>query len=240
MNFFRKYKIYLKLATCLFQFNSYADFNNELPTNLNLQENKETHSNTHNPSNTVRKKYENDKKEKINTEKGTKLPSENSDLAKHNVNAPVYFKGNSAEGSRKTGILNLLGNVEIIQDDTTLTSDKAQLFGSTGTTFGSGSRSIQKAIAIGNVHINKKSSLNSPEMKATANTIEFLVPQKIMILKGKAKVWKAQEYVNAEYIEMNLETGDIKLKEPHGTVDPKSSANLNKNNEKKSSSKVTK
>ena len=100
-------------------------------------------------------------------------------------------------------------------------------------TFGSGSRAIQKAIAIGNVRINKKGSASSPEMKATANTIEFLVPQKIMILKGKAKVWKAQEYVNAEYIEMNLETGDIKLKEPHGTVDPKASVNFSKNNEKK-------
>ena len=240
MKFFRLYKISLIQFTCLFPFSSYADFNNELPVNPNLQENKESQSNTHNPSNTVRKKYENDKKEKINTEKSNKSTSENSDLAKHNVNAPVYFKGNSAEGSRKTGILNLLGNVEIIHDDTILTSDKAQLFGTSGTTFGSGSRAIQKAIAIGNVRINKKGSTSSPEMKATANTIEFLVPQKIMILKGKAKVWKAQEYVNAEYIEMNLETGDIKLKEPHGTVDPKSSVNFSKNNEKKSNSKVTK
>ncbi|WP_158999817.1 LptA/OstA family protein [Pigmentibacter ruber] len=240
MNLIRIFKTFFLHLTCLYPLSLFADFNNELPINPHSVENNQTQSNTLNPSNTVRKKYENDKKEKINTDKGTKSPNENSDIAKHNVNAPVYFKGNSADGSRKTGILNLLGNVEIIQDDTTLTSDKAQIFGTAGTTFGSGSRSIQKAIAIGNVHINKKGSLNSPEMKATANTIEFLVPQKIMILKGKAKVWKAQEYVNAEYIEMNLETGDIKLKEPHGTVDPKSSANYNKSKENKSSSKVTK
>ncbi len=224
---------------------AFPDFNNEIPGHLNLDSNSQPATNSHNSNNTVRKKYENDKKENINTDKKNK-PANNgnidSDFNKHNVNAPVFFKGDSAGGSGKTGILTLINNVEIIQDDTTLTSEKAQLFGSPGTTVGSGSKAIQKAIATGNVHIIKKSTANAPDMKATAHSIEFLVPKRIMILKGKAKVWKAQEYVNAEYIEMNLDTGDIKLKDPHGTIDPKSSSNYNNNSAQnaKSNNKVAK
>ncbi len=229
----------------LFPFNAFPDFNNEIPGHIPLDDKNNQSTNSHNSNNTVRKKYENDKKENINSDKKNK-PSNNgnldSDFNKHNVNAPVFFKGDSAEGSRKTGILTLINNVEIIQDDTKLTSEKAQLFGSPGTTVGSGSKSVQKAIATGNVHITKKSNQNTPEMKATANSIEFLVPKRIMILKGKAKVWKAQEYVNAEYIEINLDTGDIKLKDPHGTIDPKASANYNNNSTQntKSNNKVAK
>ena len=58
-----------------------------------------------------------------------------------------------------------------------------------------------------------------------------------MILKGKAKVWKEQEFINAEYIEINLETGDISLKEPHGTIDPRSTSNMGKSNSVSKTSK---
>ncbi|APJ02790.1 LptA/OstA family protein [Silvanigrella aquatica] len=207
----------------------YADFENTIPENYSpsqSQSEKEDRSS----NNTIRNGNETEKKPKQQQAQKHDNGLLNSDFAKHNANAPVYFEGKTAEGSRKTGILNLVGNVVIIQDDTKLTSDKAQIIGKPGNSFGSSSTSVEKAIATGNVHILKKNSNNSPEIKASANTIEFLVPKRIMILKGKAKVWKAQEFINAEYIEINLDSGDINLKEPHGTLDPRSSSKISKGN----------
>lgn len=237
----------LKLPTfiyCLFHIvqSSNADFNSNLPNNYVAPQ--PSISDPQDKNNTVGNKQESENKPKNNSKssKQTDNPT-NEDFTKHNSNAPVYFKGKSADGSRKSGILNLTGNVVLIQDDTTLTSDKAKLIGKAGTnSFSSSSMSIYKATAVGNVHILKKSTLNSPEIKASANEIEFLVPKRIMILKGKAKVWKGQEYINAEYIELNLNSGDINLKEPHGTIDPRNSTKINKKGSQteNSKNKVTK
>ncbi|KAB8036264.1 hypothetical protein GCL60_15890 [Silvanigrella paludirubra] len=239
MKLYSSCKIIISLSVCLsFLQNSYADFEESLPNNFNSQSSKPTEQTD--SSNTVRNKNDIDKKTKENSTKkssGTQENSSSNEFAKHNSNAPVYFDGNTADGSLKTGILNLVGNVVLIQDDTKLTSDKAKLIGNPGKNFTSGSRSIQKAIATGNVHILKKSSPNAPEIKANADEIEFLVPKRIMILKGKAKVWKEQEFINAEYIEINLETGDISLKEPHGTIDPRSTSNMGKSNSVSKTSK---
>ena len=247
MNLKIKKKQIFKLTIIILIFFNYtqnanADFENTLPDNY-IPPKVQTAPDSSKPNNTIRNKEETDKKSKQNaTPPKQDNGLLNGDLTKHNSNAPVYFEGKNADGSRKTGILNLVGNVVIIQDDTKLTSDKAQLIGKPGSTFGSGSTSIQKAIATGNVHILKKSSPTAPEMKASANVIEFLVPDRIMILKGKAKVWKEQEFINAEYMEINLDTGDINLKEPHGTIDPRSTSNVNKGSSfsNKSKDKVTK
>lgn len=143
-------------------------------------------------------------------------------LTHHNAAAPVYFQGKSGDGSRKLGILNLVGDVLIRQDDTTLTSDKAHLFGSAGSVPGSGTNSIQKAIAVGNVHIFKKVSEKIPEIKALGERVEFDVKNRILLLKGNAKVWRADEYLNADSIQLNLNTGEMKLLDPKGTMNPKS------------------
>jgi lipopolysaccharide transport protein LptA len=233
MNLRPKIKKIFKLSIMIYIFFNYtqnanADFENTLPDNYIPPKIQPTPENN-NPNNTVRNKDETEKKSKQNsTQPKQDNGLLNGDFTKHKSDAPVYFKGDTGDSSRKTGILNLIGNVIIIQDDTKLTSDKAQLIGKPGSTFGSGSISIQKAIATGNVHILKKSSPNAPEIKASANVIEFLVPNRIMILKGKAKVWKEQEFINAEYMEINLGTGDINLKEPHGTIDPRATTNVKK------------
>lgn len=233
MIFYFKINRYFKLFILIFIFfnysqNAIADFENTLPSNYILPNTKSTPENN-SPSNTIRNKDQTEKKSKQNSPQ----PKQdngllNGDLTKHNSNAPVLFKGKYADASRKKGILNLVGDVVITQDDTTLTSDKAQLLGKPNSIIGSGSTSIQEAIATGNVHILKKSSPTAPEIKASANAITFLVPKRIMILKGKAKVWKEQEFINAEYMEINLDTGDISLKEPHGTIDPRSTTNVKK------------
>lgn len=231
-----KIKQYFKLSIIISTFlvytqSTHADFENTLPNNYSLPKTQPL-SESNNSNNTIRNREEIEKKSKQSSIPPAQQKQDNGflngDSTKHDSNAPVFFKAKTADGSRKTGVLNLVGNVVIIQDDTKLTSDKAQLIGKPGNTFGSGSTAIQKAIATGDVHILKKSSPTAPEIKASANVIEFLVPNKIMILKGKAKVWKEQEFINAEYMEINLNTGDINLKEPNGTIDPRSKTNVNK------------
>ncbi|KAB8027763.1 lipopolysaccharide transport periplasmic protein LptA [Fluviispira multicolorata] len=210
------------VLTFLISFEIKADFKKNLPEDYEYQNNNES----------IKPKEK--KKNEIEISKKSGSPKNDNDLkndlANHNQNAPVYFEGNSAEGSRKTGVLNLIGNVVIIQDDLKLTANKAQIISSQGKTFGSGSTTVKKAIATGNVNIYKKGTSNTPEIRAVANEIEFQVPEKIMVLTGKAKVWRNKEFVNAEIITINLNTGDISLKDPHGTIDPKSTNSFSKDN----------
>ena len=47
------------------------------------------------------------------------------------------------------------------------------------------------------------------------------MPEQLLVLKGKAKVWKEGEFIHAELITINIVTGDITLTSPKGTVNPK-------------------
>jgi lipopolysaccharide transport protein LptA len=192
----------------------WADFKNTVPKTPAISEIKENETSHH---------------KNLKTRSEQKAPSFHPNKPQHNIQAPVYFEAEQAEGSKKNGVLNLIGNVVITQDDTTLTSQQAQLTGKKGNNLGSGSAQIQRAIASGNVHILKKRSPNSPEIKALADEIEFWIPQRIMILKGKAKIWKGREFLNADTIEIHLNTGDIRLKYPHGKIDPHAQNQLNTN-----------
>lgn len=198
----------------LFHLYSFADFKNTLPQK-------------HVPETRIQipaTKSETEKNENKNDPQSKESSLEN-DISKHNSSAPIYFEGGYAEGSKKIGVLNLIKNVLIIQDDVTLRSEKAQLI-STPTSIHETpnlhSNPIKKAIATGNVRILKKSSALNPEIKATCDKVEFDVANKILILTGNAKVWRNSEYIHANAIEINLNSGDIHLTEPQGTVDPKS------------------
>ncbi len=142
------------------------------------------------------------------------------EFGEHDNNAPIHFSGQYAEGSRKTGILNLVGNTVIIQDDTTLKSNKAQIFAQPGMNENDKKRKFQRALAIGNVRIYKKNSSNTPEIKATGDSAELLVEEKILTLKGHAKIWRGDEYLNANIIKIDLKTGEYSALEPEGTVSP--------------------
>lgn len=194
--------------------NAFADFKNTLPQKHFPE------AQTQPPT----PKLKVEQQEKKNTAQNKESSLEN-DISKHNSNAPIYFEGNSADGSKKTGVLNLIKNVLIIQDDVTLKSEKAQLLSNPNSiTEGSNSHSnpIKQAIATGNVRIFKKSSALNPEIKATCDKVEFDMVKKILTLTGNAKVWRNSEYIHANAIEINLTSGDIHLTEPQGTVDPQS------------------
>lgn len=232
--------ILIKITFIFIIQNSYADFKNSFSDNIYIK--KEAKPENLNQSELSIKKQietENNKK-KLNPKKTDEGIFD--DFSKHNTTAPIYFQGRMAEFSKKNGILNLIGNVTLIQDNTTLTAEKAELIGKPDSNFATGSTSIQKAIATGNVKVLKKGTTATPDINASASLIEFLIPQKIMILKGKAKFFKAQEVINAEYIEINLDSGNIRLQDTHGAVSPKDTMNLKKNNnfKEKSNDKVVK
>ena len=223
---------YLTLFLLFFSLQAHADFMNDFPSNSGIQaeENKPIkHHRNKTPkkqSTPIVKKNVEENTQKVNSTKNRETQSNTNqmtqDLGAHDNNAPVYFSGNHGDGSRVKGILNLVGNVVISQDNATLKSDKAQIISLPGMLPSTGGGRIQRAIATGNVHIVKKASGSSTEITATGNEVEFMVLQRILILKGKAKVWKASEYLNGDKIKINLNTGDVEIIRPEGIVDPRS------------------
>ncbi len=220
---------------------AWADFKNDLPSAypIHVEEAKPSSRNG-NPDTKNSKQEKNIPPSAKSSQQNSqqKSPSKNpgafeQEVGNHNSDAPVYFSGKYGEGSRKTGILNLIGDAVIIQDDTTLKSNKTQIFSNPGSVPSSGKSRVEKALAIGNVRIFKKVSLTAPEIKATGEEAELQVADRVLILRGKAKVWRAEEYINADIIEIHLNTGDIKLIKPVGTVDPRSANNTfnNKSND---------
>ena len=204
---------------------AFADFKNDLPADFPVQT--PTKMDEKNTPSTSHKKNTPTKKSSVQTTptqspQNNKQGSFDSELGNHDNNAPVFFSGNQGKGSRKTGIFNLVGDAVIIQDDTTLKSNLAQIFSLPGTLPTPGTSRIQRALATGNVRIFKKTTVSAPEIKATGDETEFLVPDRILILKGKAKVWRTNEYLNGDVIKINLNSGDIDIIRPEGTVDPKS------------------
>jgi lipopolysaccharide transport protein LptA len=223
---------YLTLFLLFFSLQAHADFMNDFPINSGSQtEDQKSIKHHHNK---IQKKQSapNDKKNlqentqdhnsSKNVDDKTSSNQLSQDLGAHDSNAPVYFSGNHGDGSRVKGILNLIGNVVISQDNAILKSDKAQIISLPGMLPSTGGSRIQRAIATGNVHIVKKASASSSEMTATGDEVEFIVLQRILILKGKAKVWKASEYLNGDKIKINLNTGDVEIIRPEGIVDPRS------------------
>lgn len=198
---------------------AFCDFKNNIPQNEIQNLKPETKGKTENNQ---------QKKTQINSEK--KIPSEDdlfgNTITKHNSKAPVYFQGDWADGSKKKGILKLIGNVLISQDNLTLKSDKAQLIQKNdkikSDSAPNAKSTIQQAVATGNVRIYKGTASLSPEIKASCDKVEFDIEQKILTLTGHSKVWRNAEYIHANSIEINLDSGDIHLSEPQGTIDPQS------------------
>ena len=217
-------------------FFAHADFQNDLPSNFPAptQQNKIQESNLPLPTQSKTNLKKKSKAKTASTSETTSVSPNafGQDIGNHDNNAPVFFSGNHADGSRTTGILNLVGNAIISQDDTTLKSNKAQIFSFPGTLPTPGMNRIQRALATGNVRIVKKATLSAPEIKASGDETEFFVQEKILILKGRAKVWKINEYLNGDIIKVNLNSGDIEVLHPEGTVDPKSANNSFSNGSK--------
>jgi lipopolysaccharide transport protein LptA len=217
----------LFILSLFFSSSAFADFQDNLPTDF-PSEKRINHNNLQNDiqKNTTpqpKKEIKKPKEEEKNTVNSSNKTGGafSTELGNHDSSAPVLFSGQHGDGSRTTGILNLVGDVVITQDDTTLKSNKAKIFSTPGNIPTPGGSRIQKAIATGNVNIFKKATASAPEIRATGDETELIVPSRILILRGKAKVWRTKEYLNGDTIKINLQTGDIDILRPEGTIDPK-------------------
>lgn len=139
-----------------------------------------------------------------------------SDVTKHDTNALVILKnGDSLEGSLKSGKMTLRGNVELQQADTTLKADSCELYSKPGTTL------PERAVARGKVSVRKRPLAGALELRASADEVEYFIPTRRVILKGRPKVWRGDELLQGEVIEVNLDTEDIVVRGASAVVDPK-------------------
>lgn len=150
--------------------------------------------------------------------KSTKSNSTNKNPIQHNTTAPIIYKADSANGSNKNGVVELIKNVIIKQDATTLWADKADLYTEPGTT------SPKRIVARGKVKLKKEATAQSVEMNATAQEIEYFANTQKAILRGKPVIQKGKEVLRGELIEVDLITESIKVRNPSGVMDPKSNS----------------
>ena len=144
------------------------------------------------------------------------------DVLTHDNSAPIQTVGDELEGSLQKGRTKLRGNVVITQGDAEMKSDEAEIFSAPNTT------TPQRAIARGNVRLWKRPNPKVPEIRGVAEEIEYFVLERRVVLKGKPKIWRAQELIQGEVIEMALDTGDIKIRSARSILDPKSSPDIKK------------
>lgn len=143
-----------------------------------------------------------------------------ADVFKHDSNAPLsYAAEESLDLSRKTGELELIKNVVIVQSELTLKSDKANIYSKPGTT------APERLIARGHVNLDKKGATPDTDIHAVADEIEYFVNTRKAILRGKPKIWKGKELLRGEIIELDLPTEAIRVKNPSGVMDPKAARN---------------
>jgi lipopolysaccharide transport protein LptA len=138
------------------------------------------------------------------------------DVMAHDNAAPIHTVGDELEGSLQKGRTKLKGNVVITQGDAEMKSDEAEVFSVPGST------TPQKAIAKGNVRLLKRPNAKVPEIRGVAEEIEYFVAERRVVLRGKPKIWRAQELVQGEIIELALDSGDIKIRSARSILDPKS------------------
>ena len=148
-----------------------------------------------------------------NEKKSSRTKSSKAGL-NHNSEATVQVEGDTVQGLRQEGKLILVGNVKIEQDGAVLTSDEATVFAEPNTT------QTQRALAKGNVKFRKKATSENPEIRGQSEELEFLVSERTMVLKGKPKLWRGEELIQGRVIEVDLDSGRVKIKGARGVVKP--------------------
>lgn len=149
----------------------------------------------------------------IKPQPNSKQSGSESEL-QHNGSAPVSYSAQSLEGSLSEGRVLLKGDVSIEQADALMKSDAAEIFSAKGTT------SPNRAVATGRVSLFKAATSQSAELRAVANELEYFMPVRKVLLKGKPKIWRGRELLQGEIIEVFLETNEIKVRGARGVMDP--------------------
>jgi lipopolysaccharide transport protein LptA len=136
------------------------------------------------------------------------------DLTQHNSQAPIDFTGLLMKGHRNIGRVDLEGEVVITQADARMLADKATLFSEPG------SQRTNKALAKGNVRFTKQPTAAAPPLRAEAEEMEYFVPERRILMTGKPKVWRGKELIQGREILLDLDTGEVTIKEARGVVEP--------------------
>ena len=136
------------------------------------------------------------------------------DLTKHDTSAPIDFRGNVMKGQRAAGQVDLQGDVVITQADARITANSATLLSDRA------SQQTRKAIARGNVRLTKQPTSAAPPLRAEAEEMEFFVPERRVVMTGKPKVWRGNELIQGREILLDLNSGEVTIKEARGTVEP--------------------
>ncbi|MEN9809991.1 MAG: hypothetical protein RLZZ488_1558 [Pseudomonadota bacterium] len=139
--------------------------------------------------------------------------SDDGDM-EHNSGAPVSYSAQSLEGSLTKGRILLKGDVEIEQADAIMKSDVAEIFSSKDNS------TPQRALAKGRVSLKKAATATAQELRAVANELEYFIPKRKVILKGKPKIWRGRELLQGEVIEVFLDTNEIKVRGARGVMEP--------------------
>lgn len=136
------------------------------------------------------------------------------DVTKHDTAAPIDFKGRIMKGQRSLGRVDLEGDVVITQADARMLSDTATLLSDPE------SQQTRKAIARGKVRFSKQPTPAAPPLKAEAEEMEYFVQERRILMTGKPRVWRGTELIQGKEIVLDLDTGEVTIKEARGIVEP--------------------
>ena len=142
-----------------------------------------------------------------------------SDVTHFDSQAPLkIINADELEGSQRNGFVVLTGHVHLAQADTSIKSDRAHIY------FEATTKQAHRAVAKGNVKIQKKPSDNAPSLHATADEIEFFVKTRKAVLRGKPKIWRGDEVMQGQIMELDLNSGQVRVRGVSGLLDPHQSS----------------
>ncbi len=135
---------------------------------------------------------------------------------KHNSQAPVSVKAKDFKGSRKSKLFTLTGNVTVIQETLTMTSEKMDIFTEEGLT------KPQKIQAQKNVHVVKIANPDgSDKVQAWAEEMEYNLATGKMHLKNGARITRGKNCtILGDILEYDLQEGNVSGRSIRGTCPP--------------------
>ena len=137
------------------------------------------------------------------------------DLREHDTQAPIQLvNGDSLEGSMKSGLMVLKGNVALKQADTQIWADVCELYSTPG------NQQPARVLAKGNVRLQKSPRAAQNQLKAKAEEVDYDVKTGKVLLKGSPKVWRGEEVIQGEIIEVDLNTQGVSVKKASALLSP--------------------
>ena len=127
--------------------------------------------------------------------------------------SPVHFESNGLKGLREKGMVELVQQVIVTQEDMKLESDFAQVF------FDEASHEVVKVLAQGRVRINGVDQNSGEKFRALADKAVFLNSERTVVLDGNAKLWRGDDSViRSRKITYEMGTGWIRADRVAGEV----------------------